>query len=340
MYDGSTTYVVSLDSGRAARDFYIGRYFYEALTILASEAVDIAVGGVYQVVGSMSGSTIRGYRDIGYTTVPRLRVSATDTIIASGAYGYSKRGDVTGSGVHEGYALLRASLSPLPPAQAILEVDVVGSGRSGDPFRPSLPGNLVEITSLTGLPDFLYLEAKRYELLKNKGFTDEEMQLLLGYIPQHQVDLDSVTWGAFELHPREVATVIITITGDNPYSSGAIERQKAKARRVFTPPKDYSETVALYRQLKGEYPDWLAGKDNLAYQVLGLEELDLMQNVDFYYGELLEHKTHYQQLKQIPDWEIRGRLEELVDRLSKVTILVEERDKHIAKAREVLRVGW
>jgi hypothetical protein len=42
----------------------------------------------------------------------------------------------------------------------------------------------------------------------------------------------------------------------------------------------------------------------------------------------------------MPDTEIRGRLEELVERLSKVTVLTDERDKHIAKAREVLKKGW
>jgi hypothetical protein len=31
---------------------------------------------------------------------------------------------------------------------------------------------------------------------------------------------------------------------------------------------------------------------------------------------------------------------ELIDKLSKVSVLVDERDKHIAKAKEVLRRGW
>jgi hypothetical protein len=114
-----------------------------------------------------------------------------------------------------------------------------------------------------------------------------------------------------------------------------------KAKRVFKVPKDYNDTVALYNnQLKKDYPHWLAGKDNFAYQALGLEELDWLQNVDFYYGELIEHKTHYDQLKQVPDWEIRNKLTELIDKISKMTVLTEERDKHIAKAREILKKGW
>jgi LmbE family N-acetylglucosaminyl deacetylase len=78
----------------------------------------------------------------------------------------------------------------------------------------------------------------------------------------------------------------------------------------------------------------------MAYQILGWEFLDWMQNVDFYYGELLEHKAHYDQLKRVDPKEIENRLKELIDKLSKVTVLTDERDKHINKAREILRRGW
>jgi hypothetical protein len=166
------------------------------------------------------------------------------------------------------------------------------------------------------------------------------MKLVFGYVPKHQVDLDAVTWGVFEFYPDKAPTVIVTITGDNPYKTGAIDRQKAKAKRVFTSPKDYSEATVLYKQLVKDYPHWIAGKDSFAYQTLGLEIFDLLQNIDFYYGELLEHKTHYQQLKQISPKEIENRLNELVDKLSKVSALTEERDKHISKAREILKRGW
>jgi hypothetical protein len=156
------------------------------------------------------------------------------------------------------------------------------------------------------------------------------------------IDRASVTVGGFEVKPP---TSIAVMFSGNPYTGDrAVEVQKEYARskgyKTITPPRDYREAVEQYRMLAKEYRDWIAGKDNYAYQVLGLEELDLFQNVDFYYGELLEHKTHYQQLKQVPDTEIRGSLEELIGRLSKVTVLTEERDKHIARAREVLKKGW
>ena len=344
MTDGNNVYTANLNSATATMDFILDKRVNGVITTLATEAVDIGGNDIYQVVGSISGSTLKGYRDPTYTETPTLKISATDTSLASGAFGYTKRRDKSGgTGVHEGYALLKAPLSPLLPARIILELPVEGSGTLEDSYRPSLSRNLVEISQLTGLPSFLYQEAKKYEILKAKGFTDEEIQLLLGYIPQHQVDLDSVTWGAFEFS-KDSPTNIIIITGDNPYQSGAVSRQvklaKGKGLRVLGPPRNYGEAVAQYQRLKRDYPHWLAGKDSYAYQVLGLEELDLFQNVDFYYGELIEHKTHYQQLKQVPDWEITRMLEVLEERLSKVEVLTEERDKHMEKLKTVKKLGW
>lgn len=37
---------------------------------------------------------------------------------------------------------------------------------------------------------------------------------------------------------------------------------------------------------------------------------------------------------------VERRLNELIERLPKVTVLTGERDKHIAKARKVLKLGW
>jgi len=295
---------------------------------LAIEAVDLSdLAWLFTL--STSGSTIKSIRE-------STTISATDTSLASGVFGLHH----VGSGVNQLFPVnLVAPASPLPQAQSIIEVDLEGSGKPEDPFRPSLSRNLVEVSSLTGLPEFLYREAKKYYILKAKGFTEDEIEAVFGGI-QHQVDLDSVTWGAFELNPDKASTVIVTIIGDNPYSAGAIDRQKSKAKRVFTPPKSYDEAVSLYNTLVKDYPHWLAGKDNFAYECLGLEVFDYLQNVDFYYGELIEHKTHYDQLKKVPDWELRNRFNELKYKLSRVNVLVDERDKHLGKLNEILKVGW
>jgi hypothetical protein len=345
-YYRQTTYL-----DRAASDHAIEKGVGGTISGLATEAVDLDNRGQLFAI-SCSGSTIKGLRwliddspiDPLSPGTPTRTISATDTSFAAGYFGPRvMRENYPHGFAYEIASYLIPPLTPLPPAQAIIEVEVEGSGAPDDPYRPLLSKNLVEIAQLTGLPSFLYQEAKKYEILKAKGFTEDEIRILLGYIPQYQVDLNSVTWGAFEFSEKSPTNIII-ITGDNPYQQGAIQKHielaRSKNLKVLSPPENYGEAVAQYNQLKRDYPYWLAGKDNYAYQVLGLEELDLFQNIDFYYGELIEHKTHYQQLKQVPEWELWRRLEELERRLEKVEILTEERDKHMAKLKEVKRLGW
>jgi hypothetical protein len=336
--DGGNAYLTSCVSSAATRDFIQDKVVAASISAVAWEAVDLPAYRSYFIRLSISGSTHKGFRED--MTIPKF--TATDTSIASGRWG-SGNGWARGNSFRD--ARFRAPSSPAPPALTVLELEVEGSGAQEDPYRPLLNKNLVEIAQLTGLPDFLYREAKKYEILKARGFTEEEMRQLLGYIPQHQVDLSSVTWGAFEFN-KDSPTNIIVITGDNPYQQGAIAIQKhielarSKNLKTLRQPRNYGEATAQYNQLKRDYPHWLAGKDNYVYQVLGLEELDLFQNIDFYHGELIEHKTHYQQLKQTPEWELWRRLEVLEEKLNKVTVLTEERDKHISKLKEVKRLGW
>jgi hypothetical protein len=317
---------------------------------IATESIDIDYSG--RGLGtSCSGSTIKSLRyelpsPINPLALPTANatISATDTAFASGYIGFLHlRYTYPHGGASVGSAWLKAPLTLLPQAQSILEVDIEGSGKPEDTFRPSLSKNLIEVSTDLNILDFLLMEKKRYDMLKVKGFTDDEIKLLLGYIPQHQVDVNSVTWGAFEFSEKS-PTNIIMVYGDNPYNSGAIQRQidyaKSRNLRVFTPPKDYNDAVSLYNRLKGDFKHWLAGKDNFAYQVLGWEVLDWLQNVDLYYGELIEHKTHYDQLKSVPDWELRNRFNELKDKLSRVNVLIDERDKHLGKLNEILKRGW
>jgi hypothetical protein len=212
---------------------------------------------------------------------PRLTV--TDTDISAGRFGFNT--DVTMDRKPIGTPCSARLIPPASkslPAKAVLEVDVEGSGKAGDPYRPKIP--------------------------------------------------DNVAWGAFEFNSKASSVVVTVFNGDNI--------QNVNAKRVFKPPKDYGEVTDLYKKLIKDHPEWLAGKDNFAYQTLGLEVLDYFGNIDFYYGELLEHKTHYQQLKNVNPYEVERRLNKLIDSLSKVSVLTEERDKHLTKAREVLRRGW
>jgi hypothetical protein len=350
LQDYQNSYFNYYNLGAVATDHELLKIENGTLAWLASEAVDLDNRGRGLTV-SCSGSVIKSLRYEMTTPVnplalpaPTATISATDTTFASGLFGHRfiRAWHPHGGGESDS-AWLKAPMTPLPPALSIIEVEVEGDGTPENPYRPSLQTNLVEIAHLTGLPEHLYREAKKYEVLRAKGFTDDEIQLLLGSIPQHQVDLEAVTWGVFEFN-KDSPTNIIVVTGDNPYREGAVERQAELARsknlETLKPPRSYDEAAAQFNQLKRDYPHWLAGKDNYAYQVLGLEELDLFQNVDFYHGELIEHKTHYQQLRQVPDFEMWRRLEELEGRLERITILTEERDKHMAKLKEVKRLGW
>jgi len=337
-YQGGTgdTYLGGyLDIAQTTKDHMIWKWVAGTWTNIAYEAVDLSAKTWYDTIFTISGSTLKSSRDGGAT----FPLSVTDTSITASGYAGLRH---SGAPDYPAFVPISigAPLSHISKAIAILEVSTLGNGTYEDPLRPLMSENIVEVSSLSGLPDFLYQEAKKYQILRSKGFTDEEMRLIFGYIPQHQVDLDAITWGAFEFHPDKASTVIITITGDNPYKPGAIGRQKAKAKRVIKVPKDYNEAVSLYNQLKKDYSHWLVGKDNFAYQVLGWEELDWLQNVDFYYGEFIDHKTHYDQLKKVPDWEIRNRLNELRERISKMNVLIDERDKHLRKIDEILRRGW
>jgi len=333
----SNRYTVAVDTTRATRDCWLHKHVNRTATDLFSEAVDLPTNSTHLAKLSASGSTLKLFRaDL---TTPKGTV--TDTALASG---YVLIGAGWGRLVASSHAyFLRAPSTPSNPPLAIVEADTAGSGAVGDPYAPALRTDLIKADSSSGLPAFLRKEAEKYRILRQKGFTDDEIEAVLGYIPQHQVDLSSVTWGAFELS-GESPTNVVMVYGDNPFKPGAVERQTAFARlkglRALRPPRDYSEAVEQYSALKRDFPHWLAGKDNYAYQALGWEELEPFAVADFYYGELVEHKTHYDQLKLVPDWELERTLEMWLSRLKSVTVLAEERRKHVEKLEKVMKIGW
>jgi len=337
LIDSMNFYVGRVVPANATADDEIAAVVGGSWTVLAASAVDLA--GPYLTKFSCSGSSLSFFRDDMAVPV----VSATDTALASGRFGSMLSLHDYDDEAHPSWGWLRPPSSQPPRALAVIEAEVAGNGREGDPYRPLIPEELIDVSEELEVPDFLKLEKRKYDVLKAKGFTEEEMKLLLGYVPQHQVNLDSVSWGAFEFSEKSPTNVIV-VTSDNPYRPGAIDRQVEfagkKGLRALRPPRDYHEAVSQYNELKSDFKHWLAGKDNYAYQTLGLEVFELFQNVDFYYGELIEHKAHYGQLKMVPEEEIRRRLEELEERLRQVEVLAEERDKHLKKLEKVLKAGW
>jgi hypothetical protein len=303
----NSLYTHELYTGATTADHDFVKWVTGTFTRLGYEAVDLS--DYHYVFGlSVSGSTFKAYR--AWENVKNLsgqtpKFTVTDTTYASGRYGLGFT-----RGGHQHYLPLTLYLSPVSQgigALAILEVGVAGRGLPEDPFSP--------------------------DLLREPARAEDGQP----------IDLLSLSIGSFEFSERS-PTNIVMVFGDNPYRPGALQRQidfaVSKGLRYLRPPKDYREAVLQYAQLSRDFKHWLAGKDSFAYQVLGTEELEPFAVADFYYGELVEHRTHYDQLKQVPDWEMAGILNMWLGRLMKATVLAEEREKHIEKLRAVLKGGW
>ena len=151
-----------------------------------------------------------------------------------------------------------------------------------------------------------------------------------------------VTWGAFEFRHDQPTNIIVITSGDSNSIQAQINYLKSQGLQVFSPPQTYDDAVALYNQLKQQFPNWLAGKDNFAYQVLGYEWLEPLAVIDFYYGELLEHKTHYQQLKRVNAGELYRTLRMWQSRLEKYKAYIPlvAYQRHSTKLQEILKKGW
>ncbi|RLG74354.1 MAG: hypothetical protein DRO23_07020 [Thermoprotei archaeon] len=301
--DDEHFYWHEIRSQYTTEDYFIKKRVAGTSSSLATESVDLDIGYIKLGKLSVSGSTIKGYREDLET--PKLTV--TDTDIASGGFGIGltiepSDNNPRSSTVMWGY--LRAPSSIAPKAKAIIEIDITGKGTREDPIRPNLLQQLSQ---------------------------DKTKNLL------------SVSWGAFDFKVKS-STMLIMVYGDNSYQTGAIQKQidyaKSKGYLATTPPKTPSDIIALYKKLQYEHKNWLAGKDNFLYQVTGEEIFELFAVVDFYFGELIEHKTHYRQLKKVPDWELRRLLENYMNKLKKVTVLTDERNKHLDKLIKIKKLGW
>ena len=283
-------------------DHRLLKYEGGSCSVLASESVDLNSEHGYLYKFSISGSTLKGYR----SDMTTEKVSATDTSFASGKWGVGTSYYTFGGGTGSFGAKLLAPSSPLTKPKIIVECEITGSGTSEDPFRPNL----------------------KQELSKHDKFGN--------------IDKLSVTWGAFD-HKPEHNTMLICITGGNQYTGDKaileqIEHAKRKNLKVVKPPKDYHEACEQYRKLKKEFPEWIAGKENYIYQC-GFD-IEPLAVADFYYGELLEHKTHYKQLKRVPEWEMERTIKRWRDLHKHVKAPREEVEKHAKKLDEVIRVGW
>ncbi|MEM2459584.1 MAG: hypothetical protein QXG66_05080 [Candidatus Bathyarchaeia archaeon] len=177
-------YYQALDTGQATGDHYLRKYVNGTATFLATESVDLTAGDTFLFKLSILGSTLKGYRD--NMTTPRI--TATDTSFASGKFGVDMFRKDTFDRITNAYWIwLRAPTSPSPKPIAYFEIPVIGSGTEEDPFRAQMPGEIVVDWSLNPLAK------KKYDILKAKGFTDDEIAVLVPEVLTCKRNLLSLT---------------------------------------------------------------------------------------------------------------------------------------------------
>ena len=91
--------------------------------------------------------------------------------------------------------------------------------------------------------------------------------------------------------------------------------------------------------LKQEFPEWIAGRHNYCYQVLGHEDFEAMQVADTYHGNIVDG-IKPNAYKNVPDWEMRKTLAMWKDRLKRAEVAKLEAEKHLKKLEEVEKKGW
>ena len=309
-------YIAYVDTGQSSADFMLKKY-YNGYTTLATESVDLDEQA-YLIRLSCSGSTIKAFRDD--LSTPKL--SVTDTDIPSGYFGVHgfRMSYYPYSDPYATY--LRPPSTQLPQAKAIVEVDIIGSGTEDDPYRPNLAQELVEVS---------------------KSDVDPETWIAIQDNPRGKnglplIDKASVMYGVFDHKPQN-NTVLVVITSGNTFTGEkAIQKQIEHAKRTIKPPGDYSEAVELHRQLKPDF-DWIAGKDNFAYQTLGHPDLEAFQVADTYYGNVIDG-IKPDAYKKIPSFEMYKTLAMWKDRLKRATVVKSEAEKHLKKLEEVEKKGW
>lgn len=175
----SSFYVNYFNPAASSADHHIDKYENGTATRLATEAINIDNKGRGLSL-SCSSSTLKSMRfeitsiiDPFNLPAPDYTLTATDTTFEAGHFGYRPlRENSPHGGSSPDAVYLKDPMSPAPEPISYLEVPVVGSGTIDDPFRAQMP-EIIEIEPSIDRRIF-----KKYEILKNKGFTEEEIMEL------------------------------------------------------------------------------------------------------------------------------------------------------------------
>lgn len=319
-----TAYGAAYNIQATTADFAIHKVLGGILTVLASEPVDLPEAYVAQTAFQAVGSNINAYRE--NMATPKL--SATDSDIASGLFcQINESSNYVDPNLDISTRLVTPS-SSIPPTVSVVDIDYVGSGvadevrRISDPFRPHLPEDPVCVDP-----------RERPEVEPNPRCPNDPNLRVM--------NARAVTWGAFEFKPREGSSVVVMVRSHNA------DTLRSWGLNAVKPPQqlDITSVRQMYLDYARNHTEWLAGKDDWMYQLWGLEHLELNAVADFYYGNLVEHRKHYHELKRVPDDILRQTLDMWMRRFAEkkqgvVGALRERMDKHEQKLREVVHRGW
>ncbi|MEM4896137.1 MAG: hypothetical protein QXQ93_07130 [Ignisphaera sp.] len=282
--DRNNSYQAQFDSSKATSDYTLRRIVGGTEIVIASESVDITYQYAYLIRLSISGSTLKAYRDspTGLAdTATTLKITATDTSLASGSYGPFTH--LYGGGHTEAsLAWLRAPSSPgLETIQAIIEYPIKGDGSYENPFSPDIPRELVEVRQSDVSPEeWLAIQANP------KGPSGLPL-----------VNRLAVTWGAIDFRTDPAtgkplaSTFIVTIYGGNSsyVRKDVVLRHvgwaRSKGLKVYTLPFTLDNIKTIHSREKKDR-DWLIEPEELAYQVLGREDLEVDAVAKFYEREI------------------------------------------------------
>jgi len=350
--NNSNTYFVGYNSGASTKDFSMHKIVNGTHSEIGYESVDLPSNRSYHLWFQVVGSSLKASRNGGET----FQISVTDTSLTSGGFG-------AGGAWYETFRFfglayfLRSPKTVIQSTKSIIELNIIGAGVIEDPIRPNFIQKLIEVidTRIKGIPvrDHVLHESKKYYILKNKGFTIEEIKTLLGYIPQHEIDLASVTWGSFDFANYNDPTVkqglrkhshvyVVLIKDGNYYTKDeAIKLQIEHARsknmyvKVIDGIVDRDKAIEIYKELKARGHDFIAGVDDLWYQLNGNADIEPLAVADFYYGNVINLRRL--DLSKVVD--VDRTLKTWLDRLNKSRVSESIKEKHRRKLIEVMKKG-
>ena len=252
--DGMNMYVRKLDeinhyasyiaSGAVTADFKLVKVVNDLATVLGSEAVDLSADYVARCKLSVSGSTLKAYRDD--LTVPKI--TATDTDLSVGKCGVMmlRTGVETLPPIT---TFLRPPSTQLPPALKLIELPVIGKGTDDDLIRPDFA------TNVRNHPKFGKIDTLAVTWGSFDYKNGETMMCIIK--------------DGNPYNPKAVEMQIL-------YA-------KSRNLIVERPPSDVRSAEELHVKLRKHF-DWIAGKHDFAYQTLGYADLEPLAVADFYDG--------------------------------------------------------